>query len=160
MFLLKQVPYSKLPRKASRCVLYITREGDFTTSLGSLIQCSVTFKVKKFFLMAVWNFLYFTSWMLPLVMSLGPAGRSLTPSTCLPPNRYLYVLIRSSFSLLQVQQSQVSQSFLITRCSRSLIVFVMTLRHLPLDALLKLLVLNWGAQNWKQYSRCVLTWAE
>ena len=46
--LLKQVPYSKLPRKASRCVLYITREGDFTTSLGSLFQCSVTHNVKKF----------------------------------------------------------------------------------------------------------------
>jgi len=30
--------------------LNISREGDSTTSLGSLFQCSVTLRVKKFFL--------------------------------------------------------------------------------------------------------------
>lgn len=34
----------------------ISREGDSTTNLGSLFQGSVTFKVKKFFLMFRWNF--------------------------------------------------------------------------------------------------------
>ena len=32
-------PYSRLHRKVSRWVLSISREGDFTTSLGSLFQC-------------------------------------------------------------------------------------------------------------------------
>jgi len=36
--------------------LNISREGDSTTSLGSLFQGSVTFKVKKFFLTFRWNF--------------------------------------------------------------------------------------------------------
>jgi len=39
--------------------LNISREGDSTTSLGSLFQCSVTLRVKKFFLMFRWNFLCF-----------------------------------------------------------------------------------------------------
>ena len=36
----------------SRRVLNISREGDSTTSLGSLVQGSVTFGVKKFFLVS------------------------------------------------------------------------------------------------------------
>ena len=43
----------------SRQVLNISREGDSTTSLGSLFQCSITLRVKKFFLMFSWNFLCF-----------------------------------------------------------------------------------------------------
>ena len=35
----------------------LSREGESTTSLGSLLECFVTFKVKKFFLVFVWNFL-------------------------------------------------------------------------------------------------------
>ena len=35
----------------SRRVLHISREGESTTSLGNLFQCSVTLRVKKFFLM-------------------------------------------------------------------------------------------------------------
>jgi len=42
--------YSRLHRTASRQVLSISREGDSTTSLGSLFQCSVTLRGKKFFL--------------------------------------------------------------------------------------------------------------
>ena len=46
-----RVTYSRLQRTLSRWVLNISREGDSTTSLGSLCQCSVTLRVKKFFLM-------------------------------------------------------------------------------------------------------------
>ena len=43
--LLKQVPYSRLHRKAPRAVLSTYREADSTTSLGSLFQsCHVRFK--------------------------------------------------------------------------------------------------------------------
>ena len=45
------VTYSRLHRTLSRRVLNISREGDSTASLGSLFQCSVTLRGKKFFLM-------------------------------------------------------------------------------------------------------------
>ena len=46
-----RLTYSRLHRTLSRRVLNISREGDSTTSLGSLFQCSVTLRGKKFFLM-------------------------------------------------------------------------------------------------------------
>jgi len=46
-----RVTYSRLHRTLSRWVLNISRDGDSTTSLGSLFQCSVTLRGKKFFLM-------------------------------------------------------------------------------------------------------------
>ena len=46
-----RVTYSRLQRTLSRWVLKISREGDSTTSLGSLFQCSVSLRGKKFFLM-------------------------------------------------------------------------------------------------------------
>ena len=44
-----RVTYSRLHRTLSRWVLNISREGDSTTSLGSLFQCSVTliFELEK-----------------------------------------------------------------------------------------------------------------
>ena len=53
------VPQSRLHRTMSRQVLNISREGDSTTSLGSLCQGSVTLRGKKFFLLFSWNFLCF-----------------------------------------------------------------------------------------------------
>jgi len=46
--MLKQVPYSRLHRKASVWVLNISRGEDSTPSLGILFQCSVTFKALLF----------------------------------------------------------------------------------------------------------------
>jgi len=43
-----RVTYSRLHRTASRRVLSISRERDSTTSLGNLIQGSITLRVKKF----------------------------------------------------------------------------------------------------------------
>ena len=51
-----RVTYSRLHRTLSRQVLNISREGESTTSLGNLVQCSVILKVKKFFLMFSCNF--------------------------------------------------------------------------------------------------------
>jgi len=59
--LLKQVPYHKLHRQASRWVLNTSINGDPTTSLGNLLQSSITLTIKKFFCLFVWNFLC-TSW--------------------------------------------------------------------------------------------------
>ena len=69
--------------------LNISREGDSTTSLGSLLQGSVTLRVKKFFLMFRRNFLCFSLCPLPLVLSLGTTGKNLAPSFWNPPCRYL-----------------------------------------------------------------------
>jgi len=48
---------------------------------GSLFQCSVTLRGKKFFLMFRRNFLCFSLCPLPLVLSLGTTEKSLAPSS-------------------------------------------------------------------------------
>lgn len=54
-----RVTYSTLLRIVSRWLFNISREeGDPTTSLGNLFQCSVTPTVKKFFLLFRWNFVF------------------------------------------------------------------------------------------------------
>jgi len=64
-----------------QAVLNISREGDSTTSLGSLFQCSITFRGKKFFLMFSWNFPCFSLCPLPLVLLLGTTEKSLASSS-------------------------------------------------------------------------------
>ena len=54
-----RVTQSRLHRTLSRRGWNISREGDSTTSLGSLCQGSITLRGKKFFLMFSWNFLCF-----------------------------------------------------------------------------------------------------
>ena len=65
-----RVTYSRLHGTSSRWGLNTSREADSTTSLGSLFQCSVTLRGKKFFLVFSWNFLCFSLCPLPLVLSL------------------------------------------------------------------------------------------
>lgn len=50
-----RVPQSKLLRNVSRYVSNVFRGGAFTTSLGSMFQCSAILDVKKFFLMLRWK---------------------------------------------------------------------------------------------------------
>ena len=76
-----RVSYSRLHRTSSRRVLNISREGDSTTSLGSLFQCSVTLRGKKFILIFSWSFLCFSLCPLPLVLLLGTTEQSLAPSS-------------------------------------------------------------------------------
>jgi len=65
-----RVTQSRLHRTLARRGLNISREGDYTTSLGSLGQGSVTLR-EKFFLTFSWNFLCFSLCPLPLVLSMG-----------------------------------------------------------------------------------------
>jgi len=85
-----------------------------TSSLGNLCQCLVTLTMKKCFLVFRWNCLYISLCPLPLVLALGTTGKSLAPSSSFHPFRYFYTLRRSPFepSLLQAEQSQLSQPFL------------------------------------------------
>lgn len=78
----------------SRQLLNISRDGDSTTSLGKLCQCSVTPTVKKCFLPHVFQFVP-----LPLVLSLDISEKSLALSSFHPPFGYLHTLMRSPLSL-------------------------------------------------------------
>ena len=71
-----RVTQSRLHRTLSRWVLNISREGDSTTSLGSLCQGSITLRVKKFFNVFRGNFLCFNLCPLPLVLSLGTTAHT------------------------------------------------------------------------------------
>ncbi|NXJ79022.1 MCM3 factor, partial [Trogon melanurus] len=53
-----RITYSRSHRNTSRQVLKVSREGDSTTSLGSLCQGSVTLTVKNLFLRFLWNLLF------------------------------------------------------------------------------------------------------
>jgi len=77
----KQGHLQQLHRNLSRRVLNISTEGDSTSSLRSLFQCSVTLRGKKFFLMFRRNFLCFGLCPLPLVLSLATTEKSLAPSS-------------------------------------------------------------------------------
>jgi len=68
-------------QQAAQDLVQADREGDSTTSLGSLFQCSVTLRGKKFFLMFRWNLLCFSLCPLPLVLSLGTTEKSLALSS-------------------------------------------------------------------------------
>ena len=72
--LLKQVPCNISHRKAARWVLNVALEGDFTTSLGNLFQCSVTPTVKKFLHMLVWNLLVLHFSQLCIISKLAEGG--------------------------------------------------------------------------------------
>jgi len=77
----KQGHLQQAAQNLSRQVLNISREGDSTTPLGSLFQCSVNLRGKKFFLMFRRNFLCLSLCPLPLVLSLGTTEQSLAPSS-------------------------------------------------------------------------------
>ena len=146
------VPNSRLHKKVSRRVLNISR-GDSTTSPGSLFQCPVT--------LSQWRCFYATSSFnsLPLTPSLHNTEKSLAPFVWLPLITYLWTVIRSplslSFSRLNSPRSVSHSPY--RRCSRPLIIFVSLCRTLSRRSLS---FLNWGAQNWAQYSRCALSRAE
>jgi len=88
--LLKQVPYSKLSRKASIRLMNISRERGYTTTLGSLFQCSVTLTIKKLSCIRVWkNFSCCSFCPLHLALPLHTTEQSLASSIWLLSFRYL-----------------------------------------------------------------------
>ena len=123
-----RVTYSRLHRTLSRRVLNISREGDSTTSLGSLFQCSVTLRGKKFFLMFRQNFLCFSLCLLPLVLSLGNWDY-----TCLSEdkvlwllNMYIFILKRKQnlYCLCWKQQTSQNKSQNVPLCHNTVLLFL------------------------------------
>lgn len=66
-----------MPRTMSKWLLSISKDGDFTISLGKFWQCSVTFAVTKCFLMFRGDFSHFSLCPLLLVLSLVTTKHSL-----------------------------------------------------------------------------------
>lgn len=126
----------------TRWGLNVCREEDSTTSLGSLLQCSSTLNVKKFFLMLSWKFLWFSLWTLLLVLSLQCAPLK---KVCHPPfGIWLWDIYIHQWDLLSVfsRLNRLSSCSLSSykRCSRPLIVFVVI--HWTLSSI-SLFILIW-----------------
>ena len=84
------------------------------SSMGSLFQCLPTFTVKKCFLVFRWNFMFFKLCPLPLVLSVDTTEKILAPSSSFPPSGiHTHWKDPLETSLLQTEQSQLSQPFLI-----------------------------------------------
>ena len=79
----------------ARRLLNFLKEGDSTTSLGNLCQCSITFNIKTCYLVFRQNRLCSSLYPLPFVVALGTTEKSLSPSSLHFPFRYFYTLIRS-----------------------------------------------------------------
>ena len=88
---LSRASYSWLPRNMFRWLLSISKDGDSTTCLGNLCQCSVTRTVKKCFPMLRGNLLCFSVCPLPLVLSVGTTEKTLAPSSLHSPFRCVYM---------------------------------------------------------------------
>ncbi|KAK4829616.1 LOW QUALITY PROTEIN: hypothetical protein QYF61_005743 [Mycteria americana] len=73
---------------SSKCLLNTSRDGDSTTSLGSLFQCLTTLLVKTFFLTSNLNLPWRNLRPFPLVLSLVNWEKRLTPTSLQPPFRY------------------------------------------------------------------------
>ena len=83
----------------STCFLNTSRDGDSTTSLGSLFQCLTTLSVKKFFLIYSLNLPWRNLRLLPLVLLLVTREKRPTPASLQPPFRIAILNIISIYIL-------------------------------------------------------------
>jgi len=101
----------QLSMTMSRLFLNISKEGDSTTSLGNLCQCSITLTVKKVFpdVQREPPLLQF----LPIahVFLLGTTEKSLTPFSLHPPFKYVHTFMGSPLSLLFPRLNSPSSPF-------------------------------------------------
>lgn len=151
---LSRATQGSLSRTMSSRGLKISKDGDSTTSLGSLTTCSrEVFSV--FSLNFMW-FLIFNVCPLFLVPSVGTSEKMLDPSALFPPIRYLHTLIKPSQVVLIFDAEGLSFLSLSSsvRCSSSLAVFM---AHHEACSSKSMCSLHWGAQNWTQRPRHVLT---
>jgi len=89
--------YSQLSKIPFRQFFNISTEGDSTSSVGSLYQCSVTLRVRKHFLTFRGNLLCFCLCPLPLTCHWAPLKSQMQQlSLCIPPS----TLPKSSFPLI------------------------------------------------------------
>ena len=143
---------SQLPRSTSRQLLTLSKDGKSTTSGVNLLQCSVTLREKKCFLMFRGNILCLSLCPVPLVLSLGSTRESLAPFSLHLPFRYWwdppwdFSLLNSPSSLISLPPHEKCFSPLIT-----VVVALWTLSSMSMS------LLYWGVQNQMQYSKCGLT---
>jgi len=77
-----------------------SRDGDSTTSLGSLFQCLTTLSVKKFFLISNLSLPWWNLRPFPLILSPITSENGPIPLSLQSPFRYLKRAVRSLLSLL------------------------------------------------------------
>jgi len=119
-------PSTRLLKAPSNLALNTSREGASTAPLGNLFQCLTTLIVKKFFLISNLNLPSFSLKPLPLaLLSLHAHVKSHAPAFCRPLQvQESHYKVTPEPSLLQAEQPQLSQPFLIQECSSPLIIFV------------------------------------
>ncbi|KAK4827886.1 hypothetical protein QYF61_022309, partial [Mycteria americana] len=97
------LPFSLTSRAKSNLTLNVSRDGASTTSLGNLCQCFTTLSIKNFFLVSNLNLPSFSFRPLPLVLLQQALPKRLKGCNKVSPGA----------SLLQAEQPQLSQPFLI-----------------------------------------------
>ena len=80
----------------STCLLKSFRDGDWTTCLGSLFKCLITFYMKKCFLISNLNLPWHHLRPFCLILSLVTWEKRLTPTSLQPPFKWLWKMIRYS----------------------------------------------------------------
>lgn len=135
--------------------MIVSKDGDSLRFLGNSLQCSVTHRVSKFFLVFKWNILYFNPSTLPVVLSFDT-----TVWFCflaiLPQDRNMGKIIPEP-PLLQVKPSFLSLSSY-DSCSSPLTISVAVCwTHFSKS----MSVFAWKVQYWTQYSDvCSQHWTE
>lgn len=110
---LGSVTYSQRSKTVSKQLLSISEDGDSTTYLGHACQDSVILVPKKYFFTFRGNLLCLGLHPLPLVLALGTTEKK--PNSGLSASfLQVFILIEKiPLTLLQSEQSQLSQPFLI-----------------------------------------------
>ena len=90
-----------------------SKDGDSTTSLGNLLQCSTIPTVKKFGLTFKWHLLYFSLCPWPLVLSRDTTEKSLALSPLLLPISWQTLVDTPKLSLPQAELSFFSHPRLV-----------------------------------------------
>lgn len=129
--------------------LSTSSNGGCTTSLGNLFQCLITLIVKGF-LYAQMEFPSFCAHCI-LFCCWGPLLSMWAPSSLLS-HQVLIHMDRVSLSLLQGEQSQLSQPLVYVKCSKP---FIITLDICWIHPTMPMSLLHWGAQSWTQHSMCI-----
>lgn len=135
-----RVTETQLQRTMTWWLFNISREGHSNTSLSNLWQFLVTLRMKKCFLMFRWNLPCFSLF----IASGQPLERAQLSLLCTPIHVSI-VIDEIPQSLLQVEQSQFSQPFLVQKMLLSLYhlhdTSLDSLQHVHIS--LVLLVLSW-----------------
>ena len=108
-----------MPQNPSNLALIASTDGAPTASLGNLCQSLTVISVNNFCLISNLNFPSFRSKPFLLVLSLSDHLKSQSLSCLYIPLKYMKATTRSTQSLIQAKQAQLSQPFFIKKMLQS-----------------------------------------